>query len=79
MELSMETDELVSNVSMDDECLSGSERIVHGVAHKPLLFAFLYNKRNKELDCILRKIELKTKISREKENKWMEIPVERIK
>lgn len=65
MALAVEDNEMISNVSVGREDLSGSERIVRGLKHKPLLFTFLYNKRNKDLDYVLSNIEFKTKITRE--------------
>ncbi|CAG9530517.1 unnamed protein product [Cercopithifilaria johnstoni] len=52
-------DRTLSNVSLNERDLSGSERIFHGVTHKPQLFAFLYNKRVANLNNLLPTVELK--------------------
>ncbi|EFO16490.2 TB2/DP1 protein [Loa loa] len=55
----VEADRRLSNVSLDERDLSGSERIFHGVTHKPQLFAFLCNKRYANLNNLLPPVELK--------------------
>ncbi|KAL4003459.1 TB2/DP1 HVA22 family protein [Acanthocheilonema viteae] len=60
MATTVEADRTLSNVSLNERGLSGSERIFHGVTHKPQLFAFLYNKRNANLNNLLPTMELKT-------------------
>ncbi|VDK85769.1 unnamed protein product [Litomosoides sigmodontis] len=49
----VEAERTISNVSLNERDLSGSERIFHGVTHKPQLFAFLYNKRYANLNNLL--------------------------
>lgn len=56
----IEADRTLSNVSLNERDLSGSERIFQGVTHKPQLFAFLYNKRYANLNSLLTEMELKT-------------------
>lgn len=55
----IEANRTLSNVSLEERDLSGSERIFHGVTHKPQLFTFLYNKRYGNLNNLLSPIELK--------------------
>uniref|UniRef100_A0A0R3S0M5 Receptor expression-enhancing protein n=1 Tax=Elaeophora elaphi TaxID=1147741 RepID=A0A0R3S0M5_9BILA len=57
----VEADRTLSNVSLDERNLSASERIFHGVTHKPQLFAFLYNKRCENLNNLLPAVDLKSR------------------
>uniref|UniRef100_A0AAF5PN68 Receptor expression-enhancing protein n=1 Tax=Wuchereria bancrofti TaxID=6293 RepID=A0AAF5PN68_WUCBA len=59
MAMLIEADKTLSNVSLDERNLSGSERIFHGVTHKPQLFAFLYNKRYANLNNLFSPVDLK--------------------
>ncbi|KAM3722734.1 Receptor expression-enhancing protein [Dirofilaria immitis] len=54
----IEADQTLSNVSLNERDLSASERIFHGVTHKPQLFTFLYNKRCAKLNNLFPAIEL---------------------
>uniref|UniRef100_A0A8R1TY86 Receptor expression-enhancing protein n=1 Tax=Onchocerca volvulus TaxID=6282 RepID=A0A8R1TY86_ONCVO len=54
----IEADRSLSNVNLTERDLSGSERIFHGVMHKPQLFTFLYNKRSANLNNFFQPIEL---------------------
>ncbi|VIO92720.1 Uncharacterized protein BM_BM199 [Brugia malayi] len=59
MAMLIEANKTSSNVSLDERNLSGSERIFHGVTHKPQLFAFLYNKRYANLNTLFSSVDLK--------------------
>ncbi|KAK6102699.1 TB2/DP1 HVA22 family protein [Brugia pahangi] len=59
MAMLIEANKTSSNVSLDERDLSGSERIFHGVTHKPQLFAFLYNKRYANLNTLFSSVDLK--------------------
>uniref|UniRef100_A0A915Q7Y4 Receptor expression-enhancing protein n=1 Tax=Setaria digitata TaxID=48799 RepID=A0A915Q7Y4_9BILA len=59
--VSVEADQTLSlsNVSLNEQELSGSERIVYGLTHKPQLFTFLCNKRSANFNNLLSAVELR--------------------
>lgn len=70
----VEAERTLSNVSLNERDLSGSERIFHGVTHKPQLFAFLYNKRYANLNNLLPEV-VELKDNREKVFAIIQLPL----